>query len=65
MRRGTPGILVYGVAHPDAVVGVRPNDIYARELTILGAALNPYTHARAVELVGELGWSASSPVVTR
>ena len=48
-------ILVYGVAHPDAVVGVRPNDVYARELTILGAALNPYTHARAVELVGHLG----------
>jgi len=54
-------ILVYGVAHPDAVVGVRPNDIYARELTILGAALNPYTHARAVAMVGELGLERLEP----
>ncbi len=54
-------ILVYGVAHPDAVVGVRPNDIYARELTILGAALNPYTHARAVAIVGELGLERLEP----
>ncbi len=54
-------ILIYGVAHPDAVVGVRPNDIYARELTILGAALNPYTHARAVELVGQLGLERLEP----
>jgi len=54
-------ILVYGVAHPDAVVGVRPNDVYARELTILGAALNPYTHARAVNLVGELGLDRLEP----
>jgi len=54
-------ILVYGVAHPEAVVGVRPNDIYARELTILGAALNPYTHARAVELVGHLGLERLEP----
>jgi len=54
-------ILIYGVAHPDAVVGVRPNDIYARELTILGAALNPYSHARAVELVGHLGLERLDP----
>jgi threonine dehydrogenase-like Zn-dependent dehydrogenase len=54
-------ILVYGVAHPDAVTPVRANDIYARELTILGAALNPFTHARAVELVGHLGLERLDP----
>ncbi|MET0772554.1 MAG: alcohol dehydrogenase catalytic domain-containing protein [Candidatus Limnocylindrales bacterium] len=54
-------ILVYGVAHPDAITPVRANDIYARELTILGAALNPYTHARAVELVGDLGLDRLEP----
>ncbi len=54
-------ILVYGVAHPDAVTPVRANDIYARELTILGAALNPFTHARAVELVGHLGLERLAP----
>jgi threonine dehydrogenase-like Zn-dependent dehydrogenase len=54
-------ILVYGVAHPDAITPVRANDIYARELTILGAALNPFTHARAVELVGHLGLERLDP----
>jgi threonine dehydrogenase-like Zn-dependent dehydrogenase len=54
-------ILVYGVAHPDAVTPVRANDVYARELTILGAALNPFTHARAVELVGQLGLERLHP----
>jgi threonine dehydrogenase-like Zn-dependent dehydrogenase len=54
-------ILVYGVAHPDAITPVRANDVYARELTILGAALNPYTHVRAVELVGELGLERLDP----
>jgi threonine dehydrogenase-like Zn-dependent dehydrogenase len=54
-------ILVYGVAHPDAVTPVRANDIYARELTILGAALNPFTHARAVALVGHLGLERLAP----
>jgi L-iditol 2-dehydrogenase len=54
-------LLVYGVAHPDAVTPVRANDIYARELTILGAALNPHTHARAVELVGHLGLERLRP----
>ncbi len=54
-------ILVYGVAHPDAITAVRANDIYARELTILGAALNPFAHARAVALVGQLGLERLAP----
>ena len=49
------------MAHPDAITQVRANDVYARELTILGAALNPYTHARAVELVGDLGLEHLDP----
>ena len=47
-------ILVYGVARPGEVTPVQPQQVYAKELTILGAALNPFTHARAVELLGEL-----------
>jgi L-iditol 2-dehydrogenase len=54
-------ILIYGVAHPEAVVGVRANTVYAHELTILGAALNPFTHARAVALVGDLGLERLEP----
>jgi threonine dehydrogenase-like Zn-dependent dehydrogenase len=47
-------ILVYGVARPDDRAAIPPYEIYAKELTILGSALNPFTHARAVELLGDM-----------
>jgi len=47
-------VLVFGVADPHARLEVSPNDIYARELTILGTALNPFTHRRAANLVHDL-----------
>lgn len=47
-------ILVFGVADPAAEAVVRPNDIYTRELTILGSAINPYTHLRSVGLLTSL-----------
>jgi L-iditol 2-dehydrogenase len=47
-------ILVYGVARPEDRAAIPPFEIYAKELTILGSALNPFTHGRAVELLGEL-----------
>ena len=51
-------ILVYGVARPEDRAAIPPFEIYAKELTILGSALNPFTHARAVELLGELRFDA-------
>lgn len=48
-------ILVLGVAAPNVRASVSPNEIYARELTILGTALNPFTHRRAANLVSTLG----------
>jgi len=47
-------VLVFGVAAPEAEARVRPQEIYAKELTILGSAVNPYTMARAVGLLGRL-----------
>lgn len=52
-RGGT--ILVFGAAPMHATAGVRPFDIYSRELTILGSFINPYTHARAVNLLPQMG----------
>ncbi len=52
-RKGT--ILVFGVARPDDRLEVSPNEIYAKELTILGTALNPHTHRRAANLVNHVG----------
>lgn len=48
-------ILIFGVASPDDRLTVSPNEIYAKELTILGTALNPFTHRRAANIVNQLG----------
>lgn len=48
-------ILLLGVADPSARMSISPNEIYARELTLLGTALNPYTHRRAANLLPALG----------
>jgi L-iditol 2-dehydrogenase len=48
-------ILVFGVAPMHAAATVRPFDIYARELTILGTFINPYSHERAVQLLPQMG----------
>lgn len=52
-RQGT--ILVFGVANPSEVAAIRPQEVYVKELTILGTAINPYTLYRAVEVLPALG----------
>jgi L-iditol 2-dehydrogenase len=52
-RGGT--ILVFGVAAMSATAKIRPFDIYARELTVVGSFINPYTHERAVDLLPPMG----------
>ena len=47
-------ILVFGVAAPSTISSVSPFDIYARELTILGSFINPYTHERAISLLPQM-----------
>ncbi|MGO1267322.1 MAG: alcohol dehydrogenase catalytic domain-containing protein [Microbacterium gubbeenense] len=47
-------ILLFGVANPDDTAIVRPNDIYARELSLIGTALNPFTHRRAANMLASL-----------
>jgi L-iditol 2-dehydrogenase len=47
-------ILVFGVATPGAAASIHPNDVYARELTILGTAINPFTQHRAAALLTRL-----------
>lgn len=54
-------ILVFGVARPDDEATIRPNEIFSRELTILGAVINPYTHHRAVGLLPTLGLDRFTP----
>lgn len=52
-RQGT--ILVFGVANPGATAAIKPQEVFVKELTILGTVINPFTHHRAVELLPLLG----------
>ncbi|MER7166046.1 alcohol dehydrogenase catalytic domain-containing protein [Micromonospora sp. NPDC000207] len=54
-------ILVFGVAHPEDEASIRPNEIFSRELTIIGALINPYTHHRAVGLLSALPLEQLTP----
>ena len=49
----TPGatVLWFGVTPPGQMLEVEPNLIFRKELTVRGARINPYTHARAVSLL--------------
>ena len=44
-------VLLFGVAAPDAEIKVRPYDIYAKEITITGSFINPFTHGAALALL--------------
>ena len=58
-------ILLYGVARPTDRASVPPYDIYAKELTIIGTALNPFTHLRAVEMLSAIRFDALDRRSTR
>jgi len=47
-------ILVFGVAGESDVARLHPYEIFAKELTLLGTVINPYTQARAVRLLSRL-----------
>jgi 2-desacetyl-2-hydroxyethyl bacteriochlorophyllide A dehydrogenase len=61
-RRGGR-VLFFGVVHPEALIEVSPYAVYQRELTIMGSYVNPFTHARAVQLLAE-GKIKTEPLVS-
>lgn len=51
-RGGT--ILFFGVVPPEFTMEIAPNDIFTRELTLLGSAINPYSHHKSIEKLAGL-----------
>lgn len=49
-----------GVALPEAEVGIKPYDVFRRELTIRGTYVNPFTMERSLALLasGRINWEA-------
>jgi len=62
-RRGGT-VLQFGVVSPDELAKVSPYDVYYREVTIRGSFVNPFTHARAVDLLASKQIDVM-PLVTR
>lgn len=44
-------LVVFGVAPESSVANLRPFEVYAKELKIVGAKINPYTTERALKLL--------------
>ncbi|MBN1401845.1 MAG: zinc-dependent alcohol dehydrogenase family protein [Anaerolineae bacterium] len=57
-------VLWFGVTPPGDTVAVEPNLVFRKELTILGACINPHTHARALALLAS-GRVLVAPLITR
>jgi threonine dehydrogenase-like Zn-dependent dehydrogenase len=56
-------VLLFGVADPDAVIQVKPYQVFAKELTIAGSFVNPHTHRAAVALAAQ-GRIQMAPLVS-
>lgn len=54
-------VLEFGVADPEERASVSPNELFGRELTLLGSVINPYTFQRAVALLDRLGLDRLRP----
>lgn len=50
VRRGGT-VEFFGVCPFDATVSIRPNEVYFKELTIVGSYINPHTFARSIEML--------------
>lgn len=50
-RRGG-AIMMFGLTPPNCEIPLKPFDVFRRELTIKSSFINPFTQARAVELLG-------------
>lgn len=57
-------VLWFGVTPPGQTVPVEPNLVFSKELTIRGARINPFTHSRALDLLGS-GQLQVEPLITR
>ncbi|MDK2902388.1 MAG: (R,R)-butanediol dehydrogenase / meso-butanediol dehydrogenase / diacetyl reductase [Clostridiales bacterium] len=56
-------VLQFGVVDETAEIQLKPFEIYQKEIKWIGSFINPYTHARALELLAK-GLIKVSPLIT-
>jgi len=47
-------VVIVGVADPEGELKVKPYQIFAKELTLIGSYMRPYTYPRAIAWLSEL-----------
>jgi len=47
-------VMVFGCAPPGAAAKICPEEIFRKEITIVGSLINPHTYARAVQLAASM-----------
>lgn len=47
-------ILFFGIVPPDKRIEISPNEIFTKELKIIGSAINPFVHYRAIQLLKQM-----------
>ena len=57
-------VLWFGVAPPGDTVSLEPSLVFGKELTIVGARINPFTHSRALALLAS-GEIVVEPLITK
>jgi 2-desacetyl-2-hydroxyethyl bacteriochlorophyllide A dehydrogenase len=57
-------VIWFGVTPPGDMVEVEPNLVFRKELTIRGARINPFTHARALDAMAA-GQISVAPLLSR
>ncbi|XP_046683523.1 D-arabinitol dehydrogenase 1-like isoform X3 [Homalodisca vitripennis] len=48
-------LYIFGVASPEAKIRISPFDMFLKELSIVGSALNPYSFQNAINLINAMG----------
>jgi 2-desacetyl-2-hydroxyethyl bacteriochlorophyllide A dehydrogenase len=51
-RGGT--VLFFGVVPPEYSMEIAPNELFSKELTLLGSSINPYSHYKAIQKLAAL-----------
>jgi len=57
-------VVWFGVTPPGETVAIEPNLVFRKELTIRGARINPFTHARAIAAMAS-GQVNVAPLLSR
>lgn len=55
-------VMLFGLSKPNEEIGIKPFDLFKKEITLKSSYINPYTQQRAVDLISSGKLDVSTPV---